>query len=159
MNTFAIFLDNGLYALFLLTVALIAWKAVHFWAPSWVGRPGLEIQLGEGESSMSAALDDLERGLTLLAIIASSAPFIGLAGTVIHIMDALLAMGASASDFSVISGPVVTALKATLLGLACAIPAAVAHALFQRKLQLVENAHRRLLRQAGGLAPETAERA
>lgn len=142
----AYILDGALYVLLVATVAIILYKILDLWFPAKLGRQAPDSRMGEGDCSMSEALDELESGLAVLAVIAAAAPFIGLAGTVLHIMVALRGMGAAGADFSVVSGPVVEALNATLLGLASAVPAAVAHALMQRRLQLLENKHRRRLR-------------
>lgn len=145
MNTAAFLIDALLYVLAGATLLVIGFKTVHLWMPNLLGKPAWSTRMGNSETDLSEALDDMESGLTVLAVIASAAPFVGLAGTVLHIMDALRAMGGSASDFSVITGPIVTALNATLWGLAAAIPAATAHVFFQRRVQLVENRQRRNL--------------
>jgi biopolymer transport protein ExbB len=70
----------------------------------------------------------MEHGQTFLATVASSAPFIGLFGTVWGIYHALLAIGMSGRS-SLDQGE---ALIMTALGLAVAIPAAVAYNAFAR---------------------------
>jgi biopolymer transport protein ExbB len=79
----------------------------------------------------------LESGLTLLASIANTAPFIGLFGTVFGIIHALhaLAVG-SASGIEGIAGPVGQALTATGIGIAVAIPAVLAYNLFVRRVRV-----------------------
>lgn len=75
----------------------------------------------------------LERGLSLLATVASSAPFIGLFGTVWGIYHALMAIGASGQGtLDKVAGPVGEALLMTGFGLAVAIPAAIAYNAFAR---------------------------
>lgn len=75
----------------------------------------------------------LEGGLTFLATVASSAPFVGLFGTVWGIYHALLVIGsAGQSDLSAIAGPIGEALIMTGFGLAVAIPAAVGYNVFVR---------------------------
>lgn len=70
----------------------------------------------------------LEWGLTALASIASTAPFIGLFGTVWGVYHALLSIGQSGqSSLDQIAGPVGEALIMTGLGLAVAIPAVLAY--------------------------------
>lgn len=150
MSTVAFGIDLFLYGLLALTLATIAFKVLDLWLPALVGRPEPWARLGLTESSLDEGLEKLESGLTFLALVAAMAPFVGLAGTVIHIMDALRALGSAGADVSVISGPVVTALNATLVGLASAIPAAIAHGLMQRRLQLLENSQRRRLIQGQG---------
>jgi biopolymer transport protein ExbB len=75
----------------------------------------------------------LENGLTWLATTGSSAPFVGLLGTVWGIYHALIAIGASGTaDITVVAGPVGEALIMTALGLFVAIPAVLAYNFFSR---------------------------
>ncbi len=75
----------------------------------------------------------LENGLTLLATVGSSAPFIGLLGTVWGIYRALIKIGASGdASISAVAGPVGEALIMTALGLGVAIPAVLAYNFFVR---------------------------
>jgi biopolymer transport protein ExbB len=70
----------------------------------------------------------LESGLTLLATIGATAPFVGLLGTVWGVHHALVAVGADAAgSFDRIAGPVGEALVMTGLGLAVALPAVVGY--------------------------------
>ncbi len=82
----------------------------------------------------------LEHGHTMLASIASSAPFIGLFGTVWGIYHALVNIGMSGSgSLDQVAGPVGEALIMTALGLAVAIPAVLAYNFFNRSNRLVLN--------------------
>ncbi len=75
----------------------------------------------------------LEYGHTMLASIASSAPFVGLFGTVWGIYHALVNIGMSGSgSLDQVAGPVGEALIMTALGLAVAIPAVLAYNFFNR---------------------------
>lgn len=85
----------------------------------------------------------LESGLSTLAAIASTAPFVGLFGTVCSIYHALLAIGQSAQGrmggvggIEGVAGPVAESLIMTAIGLAVAIPAALAHNAFMRSGRL-----------------------
>jgi biopolymer transport protein ExbB len=70
----------------------------------------------------------LESGLTLLATVGATAPFVGLFGTVWGVYHALLAIGISgAGTLDKVAGPVGEALIMTGIGLAVAIPAVVAY--------------------------------
>jgi biopolymer transport protein TolQ len=70
----------------------------------------------------------LERGLSLLATTGSAAPFIGLFGTVVGIMNAFRDIGASGSaSLSVVAPGIAEALVATAVGLFAAIPAVVGY--------------------------------
>ena len=82
----------------------------------------------------------LEHGHTMLASIASSAPFIGLVGTVWGIYHALVNIGMSGSgSLDQVAGPVGEALIMTALGLAVAIPAVLAYNFFNRSNRLMLN--------------------
>jgi len=83
----------------------------------------------------------LERGLTLLASVGSTAPFVGLFGTVWGIYHALAAVSASGTvQIDKVAGPVGEALIMTALGLVVAIPAVLAYNAFTRinRLTLAE---------------------
>jgi biopolymer transport protein TolQ len=70
----------------------------------------------------------LERGLSFLATIGSSAPFVGLFGTVVGIMNSFHQIGQSgAASFSVVAPGIAEALFATAVGLFAAIPAVIAY--------------------------------
>jgi biopolymer transport protein ExbB len=80
----------------------------------------------------------LEYGHTVLASVASSAPFVGLFGTVWGIYHALLAIGMSGQGtLDKVAGPVGEALIMTALGLAVAIPAVLAYNAFTRANRLL----------------------
>ena len=73
----------------------------------------------------------LERGITFLATTASAAPFIGLFGTVWGIMNAFHGLGdAKSSTLQAVAPGISEALVATAVGLAAAIPAAIAFNFF-----------------------------
>lgn len=75
----------------------------------------------------------LENGLTLLASVGSTAPFVGLLGTVWGIYHALIAVSATGTvQIDKVAGPVGEALIMTALGLAVAIPAVLAYNAFTR---------------------------
>jgi len=75
----------------------------------------------------------LENGLTVLASVGSTAPFVGLFGTVWGVYHALINIGmADGVTVNRIAGPVGEALIMTGLGLAVAIPAVLAYNFFVR---------------------------
>jgi biopolymer transport protein ExbB len=79
-------------------------------------------------SSMDASTARLQAGLAVLASVGSTAPFIGLFGTVWGIYHALLAIGLSGqSTIDKVAGPIGEALIMTALGLAVAIPAVLGY--------------------------------
>lgn len=104
------------------------------------GARGL-IEVGTPEELLTRALKRaiaqdrgrLEYGQTFIATVASSAPFVGLFGTVWGIYHALMAIGASGQGtLDKVAGPVGEALIMTALGLAVALPAAIAYNAFAR---------------------------
>lgn len=78
-----------------------------------------------------------ERGLAELATIGSTAPFVGLFGTVWGIMHALQDIGRTgAATLDVVAGPIGEALIATAIGIATALPAVLAYNYFLRQLKV-----------------------
>lgn len=76
----------------------------------------------------------MESGLTMLASIGSTAPFVGLFGTVLGIMHAMHDISASGSaSLDVVAGPIGDALIATAIGIAVAVPAVLAYNFFLRR--------------------------
>jgi len=81
--------------------------------------------------ALHSVLDQLQFGQVLLASIGSTAPFIGLFGTVWGIYHALISISAAGSiTIERVSGPVGEALVMTAAGLAVAIPAVLAYNVF-----------------------------
>ncbi len=86
--------------------------------------------------SISETLIQLKRGLGPLATIGSTAPFIGLFGTVVGIINAFRSIAATGSGgMSVVSGGIAEALVSTALGIFVAIPAVVAFNHFTGKIE------------------------
>ncbi len=78
-----------------------------------------------------------ERGLAELATIGSTAPFVGLFGTVWGIMHALEGISKSGSaSLDIVAGPIGEALIATAIGIATALPAVMAYNFFLRRLKV-----------------------
>src|SRR5438094_5964578 len=99
----------------------------------------LELVTSALRDSMSETLIQLKGGLGFLATIGSTAPFIGLFGTVIGIINAFRSIAATGSGgMSVVSGGIAEALVSTALGIFVAIPAVVAFNHFSGK---IENCH------------------
>lgn len=77
----------------------------------------------------------LERGMTFLASVGSTAPFVGLFGTVWGIMGAFTAIaGANNTSLAVVAPGIAEALLATAIGLVAAIPAVVAYNAFSTEV-------------------------
>ena len=82
------------------------------------------------DRSMDVAIqkeaEDLQKGLTVLATVGSAAPFIGLFGTVIGIMNAFIEIAEQQNtNLAVVAPGIAEALLATGLGLLAAIPAVI----------------------------------
>ncbi|HET9836844.1 MAG TPA: MotA/TolQ/ExbB proton channel family protein [Candidatus Angelobacter sp.] len=79
---------------------------------------------------------ELERGLSGLATIGATAPFVGLLGTVIGIIDAFAEIQeAKSTGFSAVAGGISEALVTTALGLTVAIPAVMMYNYFTSKIK------------------------
>lgn len=80
----------------------------------------------------------LQGGLAFLATVGSTAPFIGLFGTVWGILNALVNIGLSGqASIDKVAGPVGSALVMTAIGLAVAVPAVLAYNWLTRRNKLV----------------------
>jgi len=112
------------------------------------GNPGGEedtVELGGIENVQRAMhrartqeVTRLERGLTFLATTASTAPFIGLFGTVWGIMTAFRGLSTTtSSSIQAVAPGIAEALIATAVGLAAAIPAVVMYNRFSRQLRVL----------------------
>ncbi|HEY8073765.1 MAG TPA: MotA/TolQ/ExbB proton channel family protein, partial [Labilithrix sp.] len=83
----------------------------------------------------AAEITHLESWMALLGTIGSTAPFIGLFGTVYGIMDAFLSIGNQQSaNLPVVAPKIAEALIATAIGLVAAIPAVMAYNYFARRV-------------------------
>jgi biopolymer transport protein ExbB len=80
-----------------------------------------------------SASRDIARGTGLLATIGSTAPFIGLFGTVWGIMNSFIGISkAQTTNLAVVAPGIAEALLATAIGLVAAIPAVIIYNLFSR---------------------------
>ena len=78
-----------------------------------------------------------EAGLAVLASIGSTAPFVGLFGTVFGIIHALSAISKTASaSINIVAGLIGEALVATGVGIAVAVPAVLAYNFYVRRLKV-----------------------
>ena len=83
---------------------------------------------------------EMEKGLSTHASISSAAPFIGLFGTVIGIIDAFYSIGSQGStNIAVVAPGISAALVATAFGLFTAIPALMAYNTFRDKTRMIAN--------------------
>lgn len=94
--------------------------------------------LGSLGRSQAAVNSKLGNGLAVLATVGSTAPFIGLFGTVIGIYRALIKIGAAGqASIDAVAGPVGEALIMTALGLAVAVPAVLGYNWLIRRNKVV----------------------
>src|SRR5579864_4896986 len=99
----------------------------------------LELVTSALRDSISETLIQLKQGLGFLATIGSTAPFVGLFGTVAGIINAFRNIAATGSGgMSVVSGGIAEALVTTALGIFVAIPAVAAFNYFTGR---IENFH------------------
>lgn len=80
----------------------------------------------------------LDRGLSVLATLGSNAPFIGLLGTVLGIIQAFGVLSTQSDTNAVMAG-ISEALIATAVGLFVAIPAVIAFNYFSRKIRVIQS--------------------
>jgi len=92
--------------------------------------------------SLSRQLEDanaaLQGGVAFLATVGSTAPFVGLFGTVWGILQALIAIGvAGQASIDKVAGPVGEALIMTAIGLAVAVPAVIQYNYLVRRNKVI----------------------
>ena len=102
------------------------------------------------EANIEKQMTKIDKGFTFLATVGSTAPFIGLFGTVWGIMNSFQSIAISRNTSLAIVAPgIAEALFATALGLLAAIPAVVAYNKFnndsKKYLQKLENFSKRFL--------------
>jgi len=102
------------------------------------------------EVGVEKQMSKIDKGFTLLATVGSTAPFIGLFGTVWGIMNSFQSIAISRNTSLAIVAPgIAEALFATALGLLAAIPAVIAYNKFntdsQKYSQKLENFSKRFL--------------
>jgi biopolymer transport protein ExbB/TolQ len=92
------------------------------------------------DSALGRAREGLDRGANLLGTLGNNAPFIGLFGTVIGVIEAFSHLGSSAqgAGMAKVMGGIAEALIATGVGIFVAIPAVVAYNLIQKKAGEIE---------------------
>jgi biopolymer transport protein TolQ len=102
-------------------------------AKGLLGSPGMRSSLQQRiervmNVTVGREMDRVERFMSFLATVGSTAPFVGLFGTVWGIMNSFQAIAASKNtSLAVVAPGIAEALFATALGLVAAIPAVVAY--------------------------------
>jgi biopolymer transport protein ExbB/TolQ len=94
------------------------------------------------DSELCVVKKDLERGTALLGTLGNNAPFIGLLGTVLGVIEAFhhLSDGANKAAMGNVMGGIAEALVATGVGLFVALPAVVAYNVIQKRIGEIETA-------------------
>ena len=117
--------NTGLAALFV--AAMREWRRSH--EAGALSRAGVESRVSRVlDVTIRREASRLENRLLFLATVGSSAPFVGLFGTVWGIMNSFTAIAASEStNLAVVAPGIAEALFATALGLLAAIPAVIAY--------------------------------
>ena len=96
------------------------------------------------QRSVEGLTSKLHGGLAFLATVGSTAPFVGLFGTVWGIYHALVAIGVSGqASIDKVAGPVGESLIMTAIGLAVAVPAVLGYNLLTRRNKAIAGCARR----------------
>jgi biopolymer transport protein ExbB len=109
------------------------------------GRLGDRISLRDWlNMALTRAVDSLNSklsgGLSFLATVGSTAPFVGLLGTVYGILNALIKIGLSGQpSIDKVAGPVGEALIMTALGLVVAVPAVFAYNILLKRNKAIQD--------------------
>jgi len=102
----------------------------------------------------------MSEGLSFLATVGSTSPFVGLFGTVYGILNALVAIGLSGQpSIDKVAGPVGEALIMTALGLAVAVPAVFGYNILLKRNKAIQDSLREFNNDLeayiiGGVRPE-----
>jgi biopolymer transport protein ExbB/TolQ len=99
----------------------------------------MEAAVRSMEISMNQMRGQLKRSLNVLATIGSTAPFVGLFGTVVGIVNAFTGMSTTRGTGLAVVGPgIAEALVTTSLGLLVAVPSVWAYNYFSNKLEIFD---------------------
>jgi biopolymer transport protein ExbB/biopolymer transport protein TolQ len=93
------------------------------------------------DASMTRQRKEFERGLTFLGTLGNNAPFVGLLGTVIGVIESFHQLGSAGQNKEAmgnVMGGISEALVATAVGLLVALPAVVGYNLAQKKVSEIE---------------------
>lgn len=138
----------GEFIRFLKTIEGASGRSSQFSGSLGTAKKGASVVLGDHlkeivsramETAIMVERARMERWTPVLASTGSSAPFIGLFGTVWGIMNSFRHIGLQGSaNLAVVAPGIAEALIATAIGLAAAIPAVIAYNYFMQKIQAVE---------------------
>jgi biopolymer transport protein TolQ len=92
------------------------------------------------EKTLTEEIARFEKKVVFLATTGSSAPFMGLLGTVVGIMNAFWSIGARGNaSLAIVAPGIAEALLATIVGLGAAIPAVIAYNWANNKLKILND--------------------
>ena len=125
-------------------------------SPTAADRAGIEARIASRLDGVELeAGRAIRSGTGVLATIGSTAPFVGLFGTVWGIMNSFIGIAASnTTNLAVVAPGIAEALLATAVGLIAAIPAVVIYNVFARSI----GAYRAIIRQCSGEIARMASR-
>jgi biopolymer transport protein TolQ len=128
---------NDLPTAKIMSAGLAEWRSLN---KGVIDRDGTRQRLATAMgAAVAAEIDKLSDRLNILATVSSSAPFVGLFGTVWGIMRSFTAIAAEQnSSLAVVAPGIAEALFATALGLFAAIPALIAYNRFSHGLNRLE---------------------
>jgi biopolymer transport protein ExbB len=107
------------------------------------GNPGLDTASTLATEAMFEETQKLKKHLWILGTVASSAPFIGLLGTVVGIIKSFESMAvAGTGGFAIVAAGISEALVATALGLGVAIIAVIFYNYFQTRISTLNGLFR-----------------
>ncbi len=115
--------------------ASVSVAVLNHGAQKGTGCSSVEVLSELAQDSILQARLKWEKNLAILATIGSNAPFIGLFGTVLGIIQAFHDLSQKTSGAQTVTAGISEALVATAVGILVAIPAVVAFNLFQRKVK------------------------
>lgn len=122
--------NHPMAAIFVAAMAEWRRSATHGFATATKGLSvGLQQRISQAmQLALDREVDHLERYMNILATVGSTAPFLGLFGTVWGIINSFQSIAASKNtSLAVVAPGIAEALMATALGLVAAIPAVVAY--------------------------------
>lgn len=124
-------------SLVLVLGSIMSWAVIVEKIRLWHFQKKHPVQIKNGDN-LSLIADKLirpfDRNLWFLSMVSYVAPFIGLFGTILGVMDSFASIGVNQSvSIGVIAPGLATALGTTALGLIAAVPAAIAYQYFSKK--------------------------
>ena len=135
-------MQEGIHVLILISIILLVKEILNIFINFGQKFYGEKIRINVSSELAQRAIDKIQShlsgGLAFLATVGSTAPFVGLFGTVWGIYHALTAIGISGqASIDKVAGPVGEALIMTAIGLAVAVPAVLGYNWLTRRNKAV----------------------